>query len=80
MIQMIARTKNLTKAAEKLYVSQPALSQQLINIENKIGTNLFFRNGKNMLLTRVGEKLLESAHVILDACDFGAGLRLHGTH
>jgi len=66
MIQMIARTKNLTKAAEKLFISQPALSQQLINIENKIGTNLFIRNGKSMLLTRVGKKLLDSAHVILD--------------
>ena len=66
MIQMIARTKNLTKAAEKLFVSQPALSQQLINIENKIGAKLFFRNGKNMVLTRIGDKLLDSANIILD--------------
>ena len=66
MIRMIARTNNLTKAAEKLFISQPALSQQLINIEKRIGTKLFLRNGKNMILTRVGEKLLDSAHVILD--------------
>ena len=65
MIQAIAGTKNLTKAAEKLFISQPALSQQLINIEDKIGANLFFRNGKNMVLTKVGKKLLDSAHTIL---------------
>ena len=63
---MIARTKTLTKAAEKLFISQPALSQQLINIENRIGAKLFLRKGKNMALTRVGEKILNSAHMILD--------------
>lgn len=66
MIRMIAGTKNLTKAAEKLFISQPALSQQLINIENKIGAKLFFRNGKNMVLSRIGNKLLDSAQIILD--------------
>ncbi|MGD9162181.1 MAG: LysR family transcriptional regulator [Desulfobacteraceae bacterium] len=66
MIQAIAGTKNLTKAAEKLFISQSALSQQLINIEDKIGANLFFRNGKNMTLTKVGQKLLDSARVILE--------------
>lgn len=66
MIRMIARTKTLTKAADKLFISQPALSQQLINIENRIGTKLFLRNGKKMILTRIGEKLLDRANVILD--------------
>ena len=69
MIRMIARTNNLTKAAEKLFISQPALSQQLINIENRIGAKLFFRNGKNMVLTKIGNKLLNSAHIILDEID-----------
>lgn len=66
MIRMIARTNNLTKAADKLFISQPALSQQLINIEDKIGAKLFFRNGKNMVLTKIGNKLLNCAHIILD--------------
>jgi LysR family transcriptional regulator, regulator for metE and metH len=66
MIQMIAMTNNLTKAAEKLFVSQPALSQQLINIEERIGAKLFLRNGKNMVLTKIGNKLLNSAHIILN--------------
>ncbi|MGD9162702.1 MAG: LysR family transcriptional regulator [Desulfobacteraceae bacterium] len=66
MIRMISKTKTITKAADKLFISQPALSQQLINIENRIGTKLFIRNGKNMILTKVGEKFLESAHVILN--------------
>ncbi len=66
MIQTIARTNNLTRAAEKLFISQPALSQQLINAENRIGTKLFTRNGKKMVLTKIGNRLLDSAHVILD--------------
>jgi LysR family transcriptional regulator, regulator for metE and metH len=66
MVRMIARTKTLTRAADRLFISQPALSQQLINIEERIGTKLFNREGKKMALTRVGEKLLESANRILD--------------
>jgi LysR family transcriptional regulator, regulator for metE and metH len=66
MIRMIARTKNLTKAAENLFLSQSALSQQLLTIEDRIGANLFFRNGKNMVLTKIGKKLLDSAQIILE--------------
>ena len=69
MIQMIARTNNLTKAAENLFVSQSALSQQLKNVEDKIGANLFFRNGQKLVLTRIGKKLLDSAHTIIDEVD-----------
>jgi LysR family transcriptional regulator, regulator for metE and metH len=66
MIRMIASEKTLTKAADRLFISQPALSQQLINIEERIGTKLFNRDGKKMVLTGVGERLLESANRILD--------------
>lgn len=66
MIRMIARTKNLTQAAKKLFVSQPALSQQLKEIEAKLGTALFFRTGKSMILTRIGKRLLNHARIIID--------------
>lgn len=66
MIQMIAKTNNLTRAAENLFISQPALSQQLKDIEVKLGTALFSRTGKNMILTRIGKKLLIHSNAILD--------------
>jgi len=66
MLRMIARTNNLTKAAGNLFISQPALSQQLKDIETKIGTPLFLRTGKNMVLTGIGKKLLNRAHIIID--------------
>jgi DNA-binding transcriptional LysR family regulator len=43
MIQMIARTKNLSKAVENLFISKPVLFQPLINIKDRINANLFFR-------------------------------------
>jgi LysR family transcriptional regulator for metE and metH len=58
MIRMIARTNNLTLAAKNLHISQPALSQQLKDIEGKLGAGLFYRTGKSMILTRIGKKLL----------------------
>ena len=42
-ILTIAEEKNITKAAEKLYISQPALNQQLLNLEKELGTPLFQR-------------------------------------
>jgi len=66
MLRMIARTNNLTKAAGNLFISQPALSQQLKDIETKIGTPLFLRTGKNTVLTGIGKKLLNRAHIIID--------------
>ena len=42
-ILKIAEEKNITKAAEKLYISQPALNQQLLNLEKELGTQLFQR-------------------------------------
>lgn len=66
MIRMIARTKNLTQAAKNLFISQPALSQQLKDIESKLGATLFLRTGKNMILTRIGKNLLDHAKIIID--------------
>lgn len=61
----IAETGNMTKAAERLFVSQSALSQQLKDIEGKLGVDLFFRTRKSMILTPIGKKLLESAKQVI---------------
>jgi len=66
LLQTIAETENLTRAARRLHVSQPALSRQLLDIEARLGTRLFYRSKKRMVLTPEGLRLLQTADVILD--------------
>ena len=48
----------MTKAANRLHLTQSALHHQLRDIEAKLGTPLFLRLNKKMLLTQAGERLL----------------------
>ena len=68
----VAREQNLSRAAEKLYISQPALSVHLKNLEAELGIRLFDRTSKGMALTRAGEALKLQAQHILESVD---GLR-----
>ncbi len=54
-----AKTLNFSKAAEKLYVSQSAVSQSIKILEKKLNTKLFLRHTKNMRLTSEGETLFK---------------------
>jgi len=69
MICAIAENGNMTRAAEKLCISQSALSQQLKDIENKLGTDLFFRTRKKMILTEVGKQLQNTATQVIDSVE-----------
>ncbi len=69
MIQAIARSGNMTKAADRLFLSQSALSQQLKDIESKLGLDIFFRTSRKMILTATGNRLLETAKQIIDILD-----------
>lgn len=51
--------KNITKTAEKLFVSQPSLSYRLKNLEEEIGTNLLFKTKTGIEFTGEGEYLVE---------------------
>lgn len=51
----IVECGNISKASEKLFCSQPALSKQITSIENELGYTLFIRNGKKLLLNENGE-------------------------
>lgn len=51
----VAETLHFSKAAEKLFVTQPTLSHQLAELETHIGKALFDRSGKTIRLTQVGE-------------------------
>ncbi|XXQ67608.1 LysR family transcriptional regulator [Neisseriaceae bacterium B1] len=61
----VAHTKNLTQAAEKLFLSQPAVSAQIKAVESDVGTALFLRTNNGMQLTRAGEVLLPEAEALL---------------
>lgn len=61
----VAETQNFTRAAERCNVSQPALSQQIINLEAEIGHKLFHRLGRKAVPTEAGQTFLERARRIL---------------
>ena len=54
----LAETLHFTKAAERLYLSQPTLSRQISELEKEIGYPLVMRTTRNVVLTEVGELCL----------------------
>lgn len=66
LVETVAKEGGLTKAANRLHVTQSALSHQLRDIEDKLGAPLFLRLNKKMLLTQAGERLLSSAPTVLE--------------
>ncbi|MFS1525131.1 LysR family transcriptional regulator [Microbulbifer sp. 2304DJ12-6] len=63
----VAREGSITRAAECLYLSQPAVSAHIKAIEEQLGLVLFERNTKGMRLTDDGKRLLNKAEKILAA-------------
>ena len=61
MILTIAKTNNISRAAERLFMSQSALNQQLLNTERELGTNIFNRTRNNWTLTEAGKIYVEYA-------------------
>jgi LysR family transcriptional activator of nhaA len=61
---MIARHRNVTRAAEKLKISQSTLSEQLAELEAWLGEQLFDRRGRELHLTDAGRVALEHAETI----------------
>src|SRR5215212_2659926 len=61
----VAETGNFTRASERANVSQPSLSQQIINLEREVGHKLFHRLGRKAVLTEAGTAFLERARRIL---------------
>lgn len=61
----VAEEKSFTKAAKKLGISQPAVSQNVADIEKSLGTELFARTKGSVELTDDGKKFIEYARQIL---------------
>ena len=60
-----ALTENFSLAAHRLYLSQPAVSLQVRNLEKQLGVELFRRHGRNVVLSDAGKVLLPMAQQLL---------------
>src|SRR5882724_6330139 len=65
LVSAVADVGSLTRAGDQLHLTQSALSHQLRDIESRLGTALFLRVGKRLVLTPAGERLLGSARDVL---------------
>lgn len=76
----VARLGHVTKAAEALCVTQPAVTAQVKALEHSLGVPLFDRGGGRLVLTRAGELLLPQAEALLAAGTdlLGAARRMQG--
>src|SRR5215510_1751691 len=66
LLVAITEEKSVTKAGERLHLTQSALSHQLRDIEERLGAPLFLRVKRRMVPTPAGERLLASARGILE--------------
>ena len=64
-----AREGNMTRAAQRLFISQPTMSKQLKELEKELGTKLFVRTNYNIRLTEAGLLLRERAEDIISLVD-----------
>src|SRR5215212_5139394 len=69
LVASVVEVGSLTRAADRLHLTQSALSHQLRDIESRLGAPLFLRVGKRLVLTPAGERLLASAKEILERLD-----------
>ncbi len=62
----VGEERNLTRAAEKLFIAQPPLTRAMKQLEEEVGVELFIRKPRGLELTNGGEYFLEQARQILD--------------
>jgi LysR family transcriptional regulator for metE and metH len=65
LVAEVARTESVTRAADRLNVSQSAVSHQLRELEDRLGIALFVRAGRRMLPTPAGQLLVDAAGQVL---------------
>ena len=68
--QVVAKELHFRKAAEKLFITQPALSRQIQQLEEYVGAELFKRDKRNVSLTPAGEYLLKESQFLFEHLSF----------
>lgn len=71
--QVLAKIQHMTKSAEVLSISQPALSRSIARLEDELGVPLFERQGRSIRLNRYGEIFVKRVHNIMR--EYQLGLR-----
>lgn len=66
LIKAIVEEGSITNAIDKLHLTQSALSHQLKEAEYQLGTQIFLRQRKKLVLTKAGERLYETANEIIE--------------
>lgn len=66
----LSKVLNYTKASEKLYISQTAVTKQIQNLEKELGVRLFERSNRQVWLTPAGEIYVEEARRILQDVEY----------
>jgi DNA-binding transcriptional LysR family regulator len=67
----VAEERNFTRAAQRIPIAQPAISQQIHRLEAELGERLFLRHRRGITLTPAGQALLPHARATLGAADGG---------
>src|SRR5882757_3044996 len=80
LLLTLAEELHFKHAANRLYLTQPALSQQIRSLEQRLGVQLFVRTSRRVELTSTGQILLPLAKKIVDATDDLRGAARRATH
>ena len=67
----VGRVRSITRAAEELFTSQPAITRTIKNLENELGTKLFIRSKRGVELTREGQILYEHVEMAFTMLEKG---------
>ena len=66
---VVAEEQSITRAAARLYLSQPALSRRIRRLERSVGSSLFLRHSRSVSLTPAGAALAEHASGVIVAAE-----------
>ncbi|HZG71816.1 MAG TPA: LysR family transcriptional regulator, partial [Chondromyces sp.] len=65
----VARSRSINKAAQRLFISQPSLSNALKELEEEIGITIFLRTNKGILITPEGSEFLGYARQVVEQAE-----------
>ena len=57
---IVAKNLNISKSAEELYITQPALSKTILELEKELNRKLFIRKNSGLILTESGQQLYDN--------------------